>query len=179
MKAIVISYSLTGNNEDLAASLAATLGAEHVRITEPKPRTMGTIALDMMFNRTPKIIMPVEADRLRPNAEAYDLVLFVGPVWMGQVASPFRACFKQLGPRIARYAFTSISGGADGPNPRLADELKKRLGKEPVCLVDLHIADLLPAAPKPTREDTSAYRITESDVKHLTDTIVATLHEVL
>jgi hypothetical protein len=165
MKAIVISYSLTGNNEDLAT--------EHVRITEPKPRTMGTIVLDMASSRTPKIKMPVE------RIEEYDLVLFVGPVWMGQIATPFRACFKQLCQKIGKYAFISISGGADGPNPKLADELKKRLAKEPVCLIDLHIADLLPPEPKPTRKDTMAYRITERDVKYLTDTIVATLHKTI
>ena len=173
MKTIIISYSFTGNNQDLAASLAATLGAEHVKITEPKPRTMNKIVLDTVFNRTPKIVMPVE------KTGQHDLVLFVGPVWMGQIAAPFRACFKQLGPRISKYAFVSISGGADGPNPRLAGELEKRLGKEPACLIDLHIADLLPSEPKPTRDDTSAYRITERDVKHLTDTIVTTLQETI
>jgi hypothetical protein len=173
MKTIVISYSFTGNNQDLAASLAATFEAEHVSITEPKPRTMGKIVLDMVFNRTPKIIMPVE------KTEQVDLVLFVGPVWMGQIASPFRACFKQLGQEISEYAFISISGGADGPNPKLAGELEKRLGKEPVCLLDLHIADLLPSEPKPIREDTMAYRVTESDVTHLTDTVVATLQETM
>ncbi len=173
MKAIVISYSFTGNNEDLAANLAATIGAEHVRITEPKPRTTGTIALDMVFKRTPKIMMPVE------EPEAYDLVLFVGPVWMGQIASPFRACFRQLSQKIDQYAFISISGGAEGPNPKLADELKKRLGREPVCLIDLHIADLLPSEPEPTRKDTMGYRITGEEVKHLTDTVVATLNKTI
>ena len=173
MKAIVISYSLTGNNEDLAASLAATLGAEHARITESKPRSMGTIVLDLALNRTPKITMPAE------RVEACDLVLFVGPVWMGQIATPFRACFKQLSQKIGKYAFISISGGADGPNTKLADELEKRLGKEPVCLIDLHIADLLPPEPKPTRKDTMAYRITGREVKHLAGTIVATLYRTI
>ena len=173
MKAMVLSYSFTGNHRALAASLVATLGAEHAEITEPKPRTMGTIVLDTMFNRTPKIVMPVE------NIEEYDWVLFVGPVWMGRIASPFRACFKQLGQKVQKYAFISISGGADGPNPKLAGELKERLGKEPACLIDLHIADLLPSEPKPTRDDTMAYRITETDVKHLTDRIVATLRQTI
>ena len=173
MKAIVVSYSLTGNNDRLAASVAATLGAEHVRITEPKPRKMSKIVLDAVFNRTPKIILPAE------KIEAYDRVLFVGPVWMGQIASPLRACFSQLGQRIGKYAFISISGGADGPNPKLAGELEKRLGKEPACLLDLHIADLLPPEPKPTREDTMAYRITDRDVRHLTDTVAATLREAM
>jgi hypothetical protein len=173
MKVSVISYSLSGNNQDLAASLAAAFAAEHVRITEPRSRTMGTIVWDMMLNRTPKITMPAD------KVEEADLVLFVGPVWMGQIASPFRACFKQLGPKVGKYAFISICGGADGPNPKLAGELEKRLGKEPVCLIDLHIADLLPSEPKPTRNDTMAYRITEQDVKHLTDTALATLHNAI
>ena len=173
MKTLVISYSLTGNNDDLAASVAAALGAEHVRITEPKPRKMSKIVLDVAFSRTPEIIMPVE------KIETYDWVLFVGPVWMGQVASPFRVCFRQLSQQIGKYAFISICGGADGPNPKLADELEERLGKEPACLLDLHIADLLPSEPTPTRKDTMGYRITERDVKHLTDTTVATLREAM
>ena len=47
MKITVISYSLTGNNEALAASVAAALGAEHIKISEPKRRTIGTIVLLM------------------------------------------------------------------------------------------------------------------------------------
>jgi len=173
MKTIVISYSLTGNNDDLAARVAAALEAEHIRITEPKTRTMGTIVLDTVFGRTPKIIMPVE------DIETYDLVLFLGPVWMGQIATPFRACFRQLGPKIGKYAFISISGGAEGSNPKLADELRKRLGREPVCLIDLHIADLLPSEPEPTRKDTMGYRIDGKEVEHLTDTIMATLYKTI
>jgi hypothetical protein len=98
---------------------------------------------------------------------------------MGQIATPFRACFKQLGQKIGKYGFTSISGGADGPNTKLADELEKRLGKEPACLIDLRIADFLPPEPKPTRKDTMAYRINEREVKHLTDTIVTTLNDTI
>ena len=169
MKTTIISYSLTGNNEGLAKSLAERLGAGHHSLTESKPRTMGTIVFDMIFNRTPKI------DTLVSKTEENDLVLFVGPVWMGQVASPFRACFRQIGPKLGKYAYVSISGGADGPNPKLADELKKRLGKAPVSVIDLHIADLLPSEPKPQRKDTSAYRINKRDIDSLTDRVAETL----
>ena len=173
MNVIVLSYSLTGNNQDLAAKLAETLGADHARITEPKRRTMSTIVLDLALRRTPKIVMPVE------KPEEYDWVLFVGPVWMGHIATPFRACFKQLCQKISKYAFISICGGADGPNPKLAEELEKRLEKKPACLMDLHIADLLPPEPEPTREDTMAYRITGRDVQYLTDVIVDKLHSTV
>ncbi len=172
MKTMVISYSLTGNNQDLAERLAAKLGAEHARITEPKSRKQGKIVWDILFKRTPKIDLPVE------NVAAYDLVFFVGPVWMGHVASPFRACFRQLRPTLGDYGFVAVSGGADGANPNLADELTERLGKAPVHLIDLHIADLLPADPPPTRNDTMAYRLRAEEVTQLTDTVIATLGEV-
>jgi len=172
MKTTVISYSLTGNNDALAKSLAGALAAEHIRVTEPGRRTMGTIALDNMLNRTPKATIP----SVKP--EQTDLVIFVGPVWMGQVASPLRACLKELGPRLGKCAFVSICGGADGPNPKLADELTKRLGRAPAALVEMHKADFLPPEPKPTRNDTMAYRISEEQVRHLTEKAVSGLKKV-
>ena len=173
MKVTVISYSLTGNNEALAASIASAFSAQHIRITESKPRTTGRIAFDMLFNRTPKVNTTVK------NVETNGIVVFVGPVWMGQVASPFRAYFKHLKTSIGQYAFISISGGADGPNPKLARELNKRVGKKPAAIIDLHIVDLLPSDPKPTREDTSSYRLNDEDVRSLTNKIVKTLQEAM
>jgi hypothetical protein len=51
----VISYSLTGNNEALAASLARAFDAEHIRVVESGRRTMATNAFDVIFNRTPRV----------------------------------------------------------------------------------------------------------------------------
>jgi flavodoxin len=169
MKAIVISYSLTGNNEAVSARVAEVLAAKHVKVKESKPRSNGTIILDILFNRTPAIHPMID------NVEDYDLVIFMGPVWMGQIATPLRGYFKQLREKIKNYAFISVSGGSDGDNPRLGDELFKRLGKKPLKLIDLHIADLLPKSPRPIRKDTSDYRLTENDVKNLSTRIVELL----
>jgi len=49
--------------------------------------------------------------------------------------------------------------------------LTKRLGKEPAALVELHKADFLPPEPKPTRNDTMRYHISEQQVKQLVDKI--------
>ena len=171
MKTAVVSYSMTGNNEALAASAAKEFAAEHIKITEPKPRKMGSIFSDLIFNKTPQV-QPTP-DKLNN----YDLILFFGPVWIGQAATPLRAYLKHLKANPRSYAFISISGGADGPNPKLADELKKRAGTEPFVLIDLHIADILPADPKPVRKDTQAYRINKGDIKDLTNTIVKTVRE--
>lgn len=173
MKIVVISYSLTGNNEALAKSVAKEFAVEHIKITEDKPRIMGSIILDLIFNRTPEV-QPIP-DRL----ESYDLILFFGPVWIGKVATPLHAYLKYLKANPCKYAFISLSGGADSENPKLAGELKKRAGKEPIQIIDLHIADLFPSGPKPTRKDTSTYRINNGDIIKLTDTIVKTVRETI
>lgn len=171
MNALVISYSYTGNNEALANGVASLMGADRFRIEEAKRRGGWTVFLDMLMDRTPRTVRPA------CEAEGRDLVVFIGPVWMGMVASPLRACFERLRPTIGRYAFASVSGGADGPNPGLAAELERRLGKAPVAVADLHIAGLLPPEPRPRRKDTSAYRITAEEAGRLAEAVVAALRD--
>lgn len=165
----VISYSLTGNNDALAARVAKMLGAAHIRVTEQKQRTMGAIVFDLLLGRTP---------RVQPSPEmqdGFELIVYVAPVWMGQAASPLRAFLGRIKKKPRRYAFVSISGGADGPNPKLGSWLAKAAGKVPEIVVDLHIADLLPVEPKPTRDDTSAYRLTEDEAQKLAETAIQQL----
>ncbi len=171
MSAVIFSYSLTGNNEKLAESIAEKLSLKHIKIAEPKERKIATTVFDMIFNRTPEIIMQLDEEG------KYDLALFVAPVWIGSVAFPMRGCIKKLKQNIDSYAFISISGGADGPNPKLENELRKRVGKVPATVIDLHIADLLPSEPKPERKDTSVYKVNENDLKQLTDTVISRLNE--
>lgn len=171
MKILAVSYSSTGNNEALAKSVAEEFAAEHLIITEMKSHTIGSIVIDMIFNRTPQV------QPLPEELGHYDLILFFAPIWMGKVATPLRMYLKYLITNPCRYAFISISGGADGDNIKIADELKKRTGKEPVALIDLHIVDLLPSDPKPVRKDTSAYRLDRGDITKLTYTIVNALKQ--
>jgi hypothetical protein len=162
MKTIIISYSYTGNNEALAESVAKDLSAKHYKVTTSKPLSMMTILLDMMFSRMPKV------DPLPEIIKEYDLVLLFGPIWMGKTASPLRAYLSTLKRNPRPYGFFSISGGADGGNPKLAQELLKRTGKSPVILLDQHLSELLPASSQITRKETSSYKINEADLKRLT-----------
>ncbi len=161
MKNLVISYSLTGNNSALASAIARVLSAEHHQISEAGSRGIVQITLDMMFNRTPKVQMP-----LLPEEPVR--IILAGPIWMGLAAAPLRACLKVLRKRRDLVSFVSISGGADHHNPKLIQDLTRRLGRSFEKVIDFYIADLLPAEPKPTRDDTSIYKLTEADVTMLT-----------
>lgn len=169
----VISYSLTGNNDTLAARVAALLGAALIKVAEERPRTNGTIAFDMLLGRTPR------TQPAPDKQDDFDLIVYVAPVWMGQAASPMRAYLKRIKTVPRRYAFVSISGGALNDNPKLADSLQKQTGQAPDAVVDLHIADLLPPGSKPTASDTSAYRLAEEGAQKLAETVVQRLKGIV
>jgi hypothetical protein len=173
MSIAIVSYSFTGNNGALAAAVAKALSAEHIKISEGKPRKTIAIILDMILNRTPRV-QPYPSE-----LEKYERILFIAPVWMGKVASPIRAYLKHLKTRPQLYAFASISGGALNTNPKLGDDLEKRAGAKPIACIDLHIADLLPPEPKPTMKDTSAYRLNEADISKLAGIIVASVKNAM
>ena len=96
-----------------------------------------------------------------------------------QSATPLRAYLKELTELACPYAFLSISGGADSNNPKVPEELRRRVKRAPAAVADLHIADLLPGEPKPTRDDTSAYKLTETDVETLTQKALQVLTAAL
>lgn len=172
MKVVVISYSFTGNNEALASSIAHEISAEHIKISEARSRTMGTIILDLILNRIPTVQPePVKLSN-------YDIILLFGPVWIGKIATPLRAYFKYMKSSTTRYAFISLSGGADSDNPKIKGELLSRVGREPMVLIDEHISSLLPSDPKPTRNDTSSYRLNDKDLNLLTNKIMNLIHEI-
>ena len=151
MKIAIISYSYTGNNDALATWVGEKLSLDHFRVSENKKRKTRTIAFDMLFGRIPAVL-PEGA-----VLDSYDLILFFGPVWMGQPATPLRSFFRYIkgknGP--SKYGFISLSGGSDHSNPLLAGDLEKRTGRPPYFLLDLHIADLLASDQTITRQMTS------------------------
>jgi len=169
MNIAVVTYSLTGNNAKLGKSVAAAIGATYIEIQTEKPVTNGTIFKTLIFGVVPKA---------KPEPAAitgYDKILFAGPIWMGMAAFPLRPYLRAVGTAKKPYGFLSISGGADSDNPTMESDLKKRAGQAPEFLLDQHIRTLLPAEPKPTREMTSAYQVTEADLTALSETVVSAL----
>lgn len=163
MKTTVFCYSLTGNNATLATALADAIGARMVQVRPLRRVTIPGQIAGVLLGSAPAV---EPEPQLAPDC---DMALLVGPVWMGMVAFPLRRHMAYLRKTKARYGFVSLCGGADGSNPGLAAELRKRVGREPSLLMNFHVRDLLPSLPTPTREVTSAYRLDESTARHLAD----------
>lgn len=167
MKILIEYYSRTGNNAALAERIAEDLrsmgategGSAHgvtlFPLAERVPRKMGGLVADMVFGRKPAL------QSLPDNVGDYDLVVFLGPVWMFHIAAPLRTAIKAARGRMKRYCWVSVSGGALGPNPGIAKELVKRAGKGLALCLDLNIAQYCEVPAGPSTGDTGEYRLAE------------------
>ncbi|MPM28355.1 hypothetical protein SDC9_74877 [bioreactor metagenome] len=173
MKTVILSYSYTGNNARLAESIAQQLQIPHLPIIPQKNVSMKTIVLDVLFNRTPKV-HPVPS-----VLKDYDLVIMAAPIWMGLIASPLRSYFKYLKSGKQDYAFLSVSGGSADSSIKIAKELRKRLTRDPLLILDQHIADLLDPAIEPTAQTTMAYKLSEEDLVLFRDRSLSELTKIV
>jgi len=171
----IISYSRTGTNERLATEIATGLSLNHYQIQEVNASTYFRITIDLVFNRMPKIITPDIPDHKR------DLLILISPVWFGKIAFPMRSFLKQQKGKINQYIFISLSGGGDGPdsNPKLSSDLTKRTEKEPLAVINKHIADFLPQDPKPTPKEIENYAITERDYEIVTKELTNKIKQII
>ena len=155
MRTLIIYYSYTGNNAVLAEQVAARLRADTFRLAETKERALKQIILDMVFHRNAAVQAVPE------QVKQYDLVLFMGPVWMFHICSPLMTCMKAIRKQVGRYAFVALSGGALGPNTKPVGELKKVLGRDLALFLDLHIAQYCRVPESAKADETSTYSLKE------------------
>jgi flavodoxin len=159
VNALVVAYSLSGNNTLLADHLAGQLEADRADINPDRSMGMFQIALDALFNRSPKL-KPEHRD---PGG--YDVVVLAGPIWMGKIASPIRSYVEEFRSHLRTIAFVSACGGALGPNEKVGAQVKKLIGEDPVAFKQLYINDLLPAEQQNDSKATSAYTVTSADLE--------------
>jgi flavodoxin len=160
MKTLIVCYSFTQNNELLARYLQRKLVCDLHKIEEVRSRRGISILLDLIFNRKPKI---------KPSpfhVDAYDLCIFVAPVWAGKIALPLKTFLLEKKYHINQYAFITVCGGGNpGQKDNLFRQLTGVLEQEPVALTELWVNNLLPSEKKDTIRYTSGYRMQGPDLE--------------
>ena len=172
MKTLILSYTHTGRNKELATRIAKSMDIDHMEVAEDKCRKTMTVAWDLLLNRTPKVSPDTSI------MDKYDMVVLCAPIWMGMPSTPIRAYLKHLAKSKQQYAFVSLSGGADNNNPDFSKQLIKVIGYEPVEIVDMYVRSLLPNEPAPTRDDTQHYPVTANEYDNLCSDAVAILSKI-
>ena len=118
MKTAVVYYSMSGNTDYTAKSIAEGLDADLIEIRPEKAYP------DKGFRKFfwgGKSAVMAEKPELRPyqyEAGKYDTVIFGFPVWAGNVAPPIRTFIRDSKPEAARFAAFACQGGS-GAEKRL------------------------------------------------------------
>ena len=115
MKNLIVYYSLGGNTEYAAGEIAATLGANMLRIEPVK--AYPTSGFKKFFWGGKSAVM-AEQPALQPytfQPGSYDRIIFGFPVWAGNVTPPLHTFIQEnpeglKGKRIAAFACQSGSG---------------------------------------------------------------------
>jgi len=161
MKAIIVYYSHSSNNEALAQDLKHRLGCDIFKIEEEKPRTGFTILLDLILRR--------EAKLKKPNVllSDYNTVVFIAPIWDAQIATPLKTFIKMEREHIKNYAFITVCSGREGQHEKITKQLKQLTLKKPIIVMELFVNDLLPTGQKNKVQYTTPYRVKEEDFQIL------------
>jgi len=143
MKNAIVYYSFTNNNANLAVYLSRRLNCERFRIETIKRRTGFSIFLDIIFRRKPAV------RRVHVCLADYDHVIFIAPIWAGQIAAPLVSFMMKEKEMINQYSFISLCSGAKGQKDKIERELVFVMGKNPQAHVQLSVNDLPATQDKP------------------------------
>jgi flavodoxin len=161
MKALIVYYSFTHNNEMLADELRSLISADVCKIEEVKKRTGFTILLDLLLRRTPKL------KEFHLTQGLYDHCIFIAPIWAGQVASPMKSFLLQEKRNIGMYSFLTLCGGVQGQNQKISRQLSTLVGHDALHVIELTLTDL--ASEKEIPKLNSAYRLQPNDLLFFKD----------
>ena len=140
MSSIIVFYSLEGNTELAARKIAASTGADLLRIEPVKAYPQNGFK---KFFWGGKSAVMAETPELAPyefDPSAYERIIFGFPVWAGNITPPIRTFVRDndlSGKRIAAFACESGAGA------------EKAFGKLKACLgIETLDAELVLIDPK-------------------------------
>ncbi|MBL0741036.1 flavodoxin family protein [Chryseolinea lacunae] len=161
MKTIIVYYSFSGNNEQLAKHLHEKLNCDILQLETVRKRGPLSIFLDILFSRSPAI-QPRNWSMAR-----YDRFIFVAPVWAGKMASPLRTFLREESKFILHYSFITVCGGGqNNQREALEKELASILETPPERVAELWVKEMLEVKKMDADKFTSAYRITPKDLMY-------------
>jgi flavodoxin len=172
MKAIIVYYSHSSNNEALAHELKHRLGCDLLKIEEEKQRTGFTILLDLLFRRDPKI------KKTNVFLSDYSTVVFISPIWDAQIATPLKTFIKAEREHIKNYAFITVCGGREGQHEKIVKQLSQLTLKKPIIVTELVVSNLSPdkqknianylTHPQIKEED---FQVVKKEIQHFVNTV--------
>lgn len=115
MNTLVVYYSRTGHNEELAQQLHKEMGGDLDQIVDTKDRTnMLGCVMAAIFKAKTRI-------QFTKDPSDYEQVVVVSPLWVGSLPPATRTYLAQNQAKINQFAFISVCGNGEENRNALAD----------------------------------------------------------
>lgn len=115
MNTLVVYYSRTGHNEELAQQLHQEMGGDIDQIVDTKDRTsMFGCVMSAIFKSKTNI-------QFGKDPAAYDQVVVVTPLWGGALPPATRTYLTQQRGKLNHFSFMSVCGKGEENRSALAD----------------------------------------------------------
>lgn len=138
MKTLIVSYSFTGNNQQLAEYLRQRLECQSVNIETVRKRNGLSVFLDIFFNRKPAL------KPLAVKLADYDNIIFTAPIWAGKIAMPLRSLLEREGISIKRYSYITVCGGGnDAQKEKIKSQLIAATGRVPEVVTEIWVKKVM------------------------------------
>ena len=140
MKTLIVYYSLEGNTEWAARTIAAAIGADLLRIEPEKAYPDSGFRKFFWGGKSAVMAETPKLEAYDADPAEYDRIVFGFPVWAGNVTPPIRSFVKQHDLRGKRFAAFACQSGAGAEKAFV--KLKDLLG------IDAFDAELILIDPK-------------------------------
>ncbi|MCX8188244.1 MAG: hypothetical protein N3F64_00865 [Nitrososphaeria archaeon] len=127
MNSLIVYYSRTGKNEELAKILQKKLGCEIERIEEYVSRNGVLGFLRSGMQATFKKMSEIKPTKNDPKD--YDIIIVVSPIWAGHIPPPVRTYIYKNKEKIGKIAYASVSYSGYG-NTRVLKDLEHLASKK-------------------------------------------------
>ena len=127
MKTAVVYYSLSGNTEVAAQTVARTLGADLIRLEPVTAYPSGGVKKFLWGGRS---ALMAELPALQPyefDAASYDTVILCFPVWAGTVAPPLRTFIRDNRAGLQDKRIAAVACSMGGSAEKLLAKLRLEL----------------------------------------------------
>ncbi len=134
MKAIIVYYSLEGNVKSVVRMISNLTGADLLELVPKVPYPTGKVSKYISgkaaLSHDEPELMPYDLD-----LDEYDTVIVATPVWAGNPAPPLNTFLatNDISEKRTGIIVSSMSGNGS----KCADRIKKMIGSEPVCVMDV------------------------------------------
>lgn len=127
-KVLIIYYSWTGNNKEIAQLLRGELDCDIEKISEINTPRIGPLGY-MVNGVKAALKMSVKIKEIKNNPGNYDLIVLVTPFWAGTLPPATRVFLLGNKKKLKRIALLSISGTGIA-NEKVMGEIENLLGKK-------------------------------------------------